>query len=93
MRTQPAADKATYTKMRSRAEKQAFRVSWAQSKLKAEQEAFAATRKLTQTSTQRGRWLTLKKISEELGGDYEAAVRYCKSCVALGPTEFYLNVK
>ena len=37
-------------------------------------------------------WFTLKRIAVEMGHDVEAAKNYCQSCVALGKSEFRINV-
>ena len=82
-----------YKQLKSRMDKQIFRANWARAKLKAVQETFKASKKLTQQSQQRGRFLPMRRIAEELGGDSAAAMRYCKSCIALGASEYYLDVK
>ena len=93
MRTKaPNTQKEQYSRMRSRLEKVAFRKDWAEQCLKYENETFQASRSLVQTSSQKGSWLPLKRIAQELGDDMEAAVRFCKTCIEAGPAEYYLDV-
>ena len=77
----------------SRPQKAEFRALWAKSKLKVEEEKFQASRSLTQTQSQRGRWLSVRKIAWEYGNDPAAAIQYCKSCVQLGPSEYRMDVR
>ena len=88
----PNIQKEKYSRMRSLQEKALFRKDWAEQCLKYENETFKASRSLLQTSAQKGRWLPLKRIAQELGDDMEAAVRYAKTCIQAGPTEYYLDV-
>ena len=83
-------DKTKFGKM-SRTEKQEFRTLWASQKLAVQKEKFAATRSLSQTASQKGRWLTVRKIAMEYGNDPTAAVQYAKSCVTMGPSEYKLD--
>ena len=71
--------------------RQLQRENWFSKQLKVEKEKYIATITMKQKDTHKGKFMTARKVSEELGGDPIAAMRYCKSCIVLGPSEYYLE--
>ena len=56
-----------------------------------ETEKFEATQTLSQTDTSKGKFMTVRRIAQKLGDDPVAAMRYVKGCLAIGPSEYYLE--
>ena len=91
-RSASAAEQQRYEKMR-RGQKQAFRIQWAEKNLEVEVERFHANRSLNVSDKKKGIWMPLRKMAMELGYDMPAAVRYAKSCIMRGPTEYEYEVQ
>ena len=56
-----------------------------------ETEKFEATQTFTQTDTSKGKFMTMRRISQKLGDDPLGAMRYVKGCLEVGPSEYYLE--
>ena len=86
------AEKVKYDNLGHHA-KQEMRVDWHRANLACKAKKWNATRTMKQQDKTRGRWLTARKIAIELGNDWEAAVQYCKSCIAIGPSDYVVDVQ
>ena len=75
----------------SRLQKQRKREKWYEKKLAVETEKFSATQTMSHTDKSKGKFMSMRMISKKLGGDPAGAMRYVKACIAIGPSEYYLE--
>ena len=76
----------------SRKEKQAFRTTWASHEVQVADQQLVTSESLEHEDEEKGIMLPPKRISVELGNDDNAALRYCMSCLKMGPTEWMIDV-
>ena len=73
------------------AQREDFRVMWCNTKGEVIDKQLVAMRTFTQEDSSVGKMMSARKIAMELGGDTQAALRYCRSCLKLGPSEWMIE--
>ena len=86
----PDIEKAEYNAL-GHAGKKEKRLAWWNKKLVATTEEYTSSMTITQVDRAKGKFFTCKKISQKLGDDPAAAIRYCKAAIAKGPDQYYLD--
>ena len=84
-------EKHTDYKKMNVAGKREFRLMFASEKGDIIDKQIDALRCLEVEESTTGQMFSAKRISVELGNDDSASLRYCKSCLMLGPTEWMIE--
>ena len=72
-------------------ERRDYRIRWTENKGQLVDKELQAMEILEIVETSSGEMYSARRISVELGNDDSAALRYCRSCLKLGPSEWMVE--